>query len=343
VGVEAGFNPLVDQLIERQFTQVVATEIPAAYDVEVAFAKPSSKYCWYPPGFHANAVRMLNEGALFYVYVGHGFRSGLDEVGYNDRRYPILEKRQVKEAEVREGLPLMVAVACSTGEFDAAAEDCIGEELVKRPGGPVAFIGGSRVTQPYANALFSRALVDQVFRREAATVGEALWGAKEALGQEDRSPLRLQADALAATIQGPASLEPMRQDVVLQYNLLGDPATPIRRPGGGLALQVRGLPGPGRTFVVTGEAPDGPVHLSFEVPRDRFAHGVELGEGPPEQAIAQRYAAANRKWIVRTQAVAAGGRFEAELELPGSVKPGPYWLKAWSQGRAAALDVRLPD
>jgi hypothetical protein len=286
---------------------------------------------------------MLNDGALFYVYVGHGFRTSLDQVAYNDRSYPILERKQVAEVEVREGLPVMVAVACSTGEFDAAAEDCLGEALVKRPRGPVAFIGGSRITQPYANALFSRALVDQVFRREASTVGEALQGAREAVLGEDRSPLRLQADALAGMIQGPASLEPMRQDVALQYNLLGDPATPIRRPGGGVSVRAHGMPGPGRTFAVTGTAPDGPVLLTVEVPRDRFAHPVDLPEGPPSEAIARRYANANRKWVARIEAVASGGRFEAELELPSGIRPGPHWLKAWASGHAAAQDLLLPE
>ncbi len=343
LGGEAGFNPIVDQIIEKQFSQVVSGELPPAYDVEVAFAKPSSKYCYYPPKFHENALRLLNDGALFFVYVGHGFRTSFDSVGYNDRSYPIFDRKHGAQVEIREGLPVMIVIACSTGEFDAEAEDCIGETLFKRPRGPVAFIGGSRVTQPYANALLSRALVDQIFRAKAPTVGEALWAAKAAVLEKDVSPLRLQADALAGAIQGPANLELMRKDVILHYNLLGDPASPLRRPGDGLQLQARGLPGPGRTFTVTGSAPDGPVELSFEVPRDRFARPVDLEGATPEEAIGRRYLNANTKWIVRMGAVAKSGAFEAELELPETLKSGRHWLKAWASGSAAALEVVIPE
>jgi hypothetical protein len=338
---QAGFNAVVDQAIERQFNQVVAQGIPASYDVEVAFADPRSKYGAYPPAFHENAMRMLNEGSLFYVYLGHGYRKSFDTVTYKDRTYPIFDEKRLGEIGVREGRPIMVVIACSTGEFDAP-EDCIGEAILKRPGGPVAFIGGSRTTQPYANALLSRHLVDQVFAKEAATLGEALHGAKEALLGQDASPLRMQADALAAMIQGPQALEPMRQDVVLHYNLLGDPATPLRRPGNDLELSVKGFPGPGRTFTVTGRAPDGPLELTFEVPRDRFAHPVELEGEDPAAAMARRYRNANRKWIVRVPAASMNGEFEAEVELPASVKSGQHFLKLWAADRATAVEVLIP-
>jgi len=35
----------------------------------------------------ANALRLLNEGSLFYAYVGHGYRTGFDDVRYKDEEY----------------------------------------------------------------------------------------------------------------------------------------------------------------------------------------------------------------------------------------------------------------
>ena len=339
---EANFGTMIDEVLERQFNAVVTGKIPPAYDIETAYAKPASKYCFYPPKFGANALRMINEGSLFFAYVGHGSREGFDDVRYKDEDYPILESKHVKQIEVHEGLPIMVVIACSTGEFDART-DCIGEAIFKRPRGPVAFIGGSRVTQPYGNGLLGHKLVEQVFAKKAATLGEALWQAKAAVLDKDDSALRLQADAIASTIQGPASLEPMRRDVIRHYNLLGDPALKIRRPAEDIELTPRGNPGPGRTFFVTGKAKDGPVEVTFECPRDKFCHPTDLEGADIEAQIGRRYANANNKVVVRSPTAAADGMFETEVELPESLKPGKYFLKAYGQGGFGSKEITIPE
>src|SRR6185295_413998 len=231
--------------------------------------------------------------------------------------FPIFDEKAVKDVDVKAGLPIMVVIACSTGEYDSNGGDCIGELLYKRARGPVAFIGGSRVTQPYGNGLFSHKLVERVFADGTRTLGEALWEAKAAVVAKDTSPLRLQADAIAASIQGPGALEPMRKDVILQYNLLGDPALKIRRPAGEIELTARGFPGPGRTFFVTGAAKDGPVEVTFECPRDRFVHPTTLEGETAEEQLNRRYANANNKVVVRSPTASVNGRFETEIELPG--------------------------
>ena len=339
---EANFGAMIDDILERQFNAVVTGKIPMGYDVETAYAKPSSKYCFYPPKFAANALRMLNDGALFFVYVGHGRKDGFDTVQYKEEEYPIFESTHVRQVEVREGLPIMVVLACSTGQFDSRT-DCIGEELFKRRRGPVAFIGGSRVTQPYGNGLFGHKLVEQVFARKAPTLGEALWHAKAAVLDKDDSALRLQADAIASTIQGPGSLEPMRRDVVRHYNLFGDPALKIRRPEEDIEIAAHGNPGPGRTFFVTGRAKNGPLELTFECARDRFCHPTDLEGADAEAQIGRRYANANNKVVARSPTSAADGAFEIEMELPQGLRPGKYFLKACGPGAIGSRELILPD
>jgi hypothetical protein len=340
---EGNFGALIDDALERQVYSILTGKIPAAYDIETAYAKPSSKYCYWPPKFGANALRMLNEGSLFYAYVGHGFRDGFDDLRYKDETYPIFDPKSVKNVAVAEGLPIMVVIACSTGEFDSTGGDCIGEVLFKRPRGPVAFIGGSRVTQPYGNGLFGHKLVEQCFAASTETLGEALWAAKAAVLAKDPSPLRLQADAIASTIQGPGALEPMRKDVILHYNLLGDPAMKIRRPAADLDLTPRGFPGPGRTFFVTGKAPDGPVEVTFECARDRFCHPTDLQGDTAEEQITRRYTNANNKVVVRSPTGSVNGAFEAEIELPESLKPGRYFLKAYAPGAIGAREIVIAE
>lgn len=340
---EGGFGPLIDPILEHQFSAVVSDQIPAAYDIETAFAKPSSKYCFYPPKFNENALRMLNEGALVYAYVGHGLKDSFDDLRWNGFAFPILEEKNVKDVEVKEGLPIMIVIACLTGEYDSRAGDCIGEKLFKRRRGPVAFIGGTRITQPYGNALLGQKLVQQVFHAKAATLGEALRGAKAAVLAPDDSAFRKQADAVAGLVQGPGSLEPMRQDVILHYNLLGDPALAIRRPAEGIDLEARGFPGPGRTFSVTGRAAAGPVEITVECVRSKFCHPLDLVGDTMEQQLARRYANANDKAVARAKADVKDGAFETEIELPKDLKPGKYFLKAWGAGALGAKEIEIPE
>ena len=160
---------------------------------------------------------------------------------------------------------------------------------------------------------------------------------------KDDSALRLQADTIASTIQGPASLEPMRKDVIQHYNLLGDPALKIRRLVEDIDLIPHGNPGPGRTFFVTGKTKDGPVEVTFECARDKFCHPTDLEGETAEAQLARRYANANNKVVVRSPTSAAGGSFEIEVELPESVKPGKYYLKAYGPGSIGSREIVIPD
>lgn len=341
---EGGFGETVDTLLEAQFSAVVTKRIPPEYDIELAYAKPASKYSLFPPRFNENAVRVLNEGALFYAYVGHGRRTSFDEIYYKGEFYPIFDAKNVKEVDVKGGLPVMVVIACSTGEFDSKVSDCIGEQLFKRRRGPAAFIGGSRITQPYANALLGHKMVEQVFDRRAATVGEALARAKAGVLERDASPLRKQADAMAALIQGPQNLEPMRKDVVLHYNLFGDPALVIQRPPVEIKLETGGVAARGGKVAVRGEVREGPVEITFECARNRFYYPTYLVEGEDlEKQLAARYANANNKVILRVTAAARDGKFEAEVALPEDIKPGTYYLKAAAPGAIGALAVEIGD
>jgi len=340
---QGNFGPLIDPILEHQFAAVVTDQVPSAYDIETAYAKLSSKYCPHPEKFGENAVRMLNEGALVYAYVGHGTRDQFDDFRWNGFSLPVLEAKDAKNVSVKEGLPIMIVIACNTGEYDNPIGECIGETLFKRRHGPVAFIGATRVTQPYGNALLGQKMVEQFLVRKAPTVGEALFAAKEGVMAEDASPFRKQADAVAGLVQGPGSLGPMRRDVILHYNLLGDPAVAIRRPENGISLEAHGFPGPGRTFSVTGTAKTGPVEITVECLRSKFCHPVDLAGETLEKQLARRYVNANDKVVARGKPDVADGAFEAEITLPRDLKPGRYFLKAWAAGAVGAAEIEIPE
>lgn len=335
-----GGDPAIDRTLEAQFARIVSEGLPPSYDLEVAYANPSSPYCPYPPLFHQNAVRMLNEGSLLYCYVGHGARRGLDDIAWNGQTFPFLTSSQVGEARVTNGLPVMAVVACWTAALDSPGGDCIDEALMKQPAGPVAMIGCTRICQPYGDAIFGRALIATIFSSQAPTLGEAFAEAMRRELAPDTSDWRRQIDFMAAMVQGAPALEPIRRDTVRHYVLLGDPALVLRRPA----------PLPGLTTEVTdagvrirGQMPfAGTARVSLRVPPASFAHPLPPAPTPtqPDYAAAMtaRYRAANDRTLAEASPALTDGQLGLVLPLPTPRPTVPLSARAvlWHDRSAAA-------
>lgn len=334
-----GGAPMIDRVLETQLTRLLADNVPPAYDLEVAYANPTSPYCPYPPLFHDNAVRMLNEGALLYCYAGHGTRHGLDSITWKQRTIPFLEAGQAGEVAVTAGLPVMAAMACWTAALDTERGDCLAEALLKRPAGPVAYLGATRICQPYGNALLGRALVGTVFSAEYPTLGEAVTEAERRLLAPEASEARRQLDALAAMVQGAPALEPIRRDTVRHYLLLGDPALALRRPRPLADLQATA---DGAGVLVQCAAPFArEARVSLRVSADRAAHAVPPAPSPdaPDVAAAMtaRYRAANDRLLTSMAPVLDHGAIQVRLPLVADFTGGTVFARvvAWDDRTAA--------
>lgn len=331
-----GFSKEIDAMLEGIGMAVATSSVPEAYDVQAAYGNPSSPYCPFPPKFNSHVIDMFNEGSLLYLFIGHGSVRRVADIRWRGRRHPIFGERDAAALNCRNGLPVLLVIACSTGRYDAA--DCLGETYLKAERGPVAFIGGSRVTQPYANGLFAKAFVDSFFGK-TRTLGAVLTRAKWTILAGRFSMFRLQVDALGAAMQGKKFLEPMRDDVVQHYNLLGDPALVIRRASIDIKLTVDGakvrVDAPGR----------GKVDLVLECTRLAFLHPMpEIKTNDPafEKKITERYKNAHDKVIRRWAVELKAGKATVEFKRPE--KPGRYVFKASRGGSvgSAAFDVPPP-
>lgn len=333
-----GLGPVVDAMIQALFTRLVAEDLPAEYEVEVAYADPLSPFCPYPPAFHNHAVREINDGCLFLVYAGHATRAGCDDVRWRGAAYPILDSTQLSHISVSAGPPIMFLIACSTGYLDSPEGPCLAEGLLALPGGPVAVVAASRICQPYGNALLGQGLVEALSSTDNQRLGEALDQARRSVLSDVSSPIRQQADALAAALQGPQALEGMRADTVRHYNLLGDPALLMRRPR---PMQVRAQVVEGGQIEVTGEVPlaTGTVLVSVECPRTSFTG--PLPTVPPVEdpdfaaAMNRRFRYANDKAYERIETPVQEGAFTVRLRLPAATGQVVIKAFAWQGGEAA--------
>ncbi|MBM4000650.1 MAG: hypothetical protein FJ297_14125 [Planctomycetes bacterium] len=233
-----GFGGMADSAIEMTTRKFLTDLIPAPYSTTMTYGSWRSPFCPDPRRFQDVAIRRLNEGCLFWVYLGHGQRTGLDRVHVPGGSFPIFDATDAKRLQCKDGHPIALMLACYTGAFDSSRE-CLAETMLAESGGPVTTICGSRMTMPYAMAVFGNSMLHEYFIERRETIGELVLHAKrssmqDAFAEHDpRRPVRAALDAMASLIMpgtNPELLRDERLEHAALFHILGDPLLRFRYP-----------------------------------------------------------------------------------------------------------------
>ena len=176
-----GFGALADSMLENMFRMLLADVLDAAYDLKVLYASPTSAYFYPPPSFSEKVVDLINEGSLVTAFVGHGSPTHCQGPNWAGRWHSALAAGDAEKIAVAHGSPIIAIIACSTGQFDYPLADCLAEQFMKRPKGPVAVYAATHVDHPYSNTLVSRQLILGLLNETPATLGEAILAEKHTL------------------------------------------------------------------------------------------------------------------------------------------------------------------
>ncbi len=346
-----GFGELTDGVIEKASRGMIAELIPDDYSVSLTWANWSSAYCPDPREFTKVTLDRLNEGCLFWVYMGHGQPTRLDYVRTPVGGYPMLSTSDIDRCQCQAGAPIALLLACYTGAFDLPG-DSLGEQLVLQPGGPVAAVCSSRASMPWGMSTLSLGLIEEYFGGDRPTLGEMILVAKRRLAEDiapDDSPLprRQPLNALPAagevdmtmnmefrhTIRllgetfsptGDKLAAEAREHVHL-FHLLGDPLLHVQRP---MRIELETIDDADATgkLLVRGKSPGtGKLLLELEYARDRMRFRSprrdEFRDDPRSLAAYQEvYEQANRRTVTHVLLDVEAGDFEAELEVPAEAR-----------------------
>jgi Peptidase family C25 len=235
-----GFGTIIDSTLEMTTKQFLCDGIPAGYNTHMTYGSWRSPYCPDPAKFQDSILQQYNRGSLFWVYIGHGHPERLDRIHVPGAAYPILDQRDISKLRCENGLPIAVLLACYTGAYDLQ-RDCLAEEMLRTPGGPVAVLAGSRITMPYAMSVLTHELMRSSFSEQHATLGEIILHAK----QNSLLSVRVQSsenstssigqrqwiDALGKLLSPkPDLLNAELAEHVGLFNLVGDPLLKIAYP-----------------------------------------------------------------------------------------------------------------
>ena len=328
---EGRFGEAIDRMLENLFTQVVAHHIPPSYDVEVTFARPKSDFGWPAAEFNDKVLDGLNTGALFFTYVGHGWWNGFDQLRVEGRRYPILRRDDAAKVTVRGTPPAVFVVACTTALFDDPRVRAVGEALLDRPEGPLAYWGATRVCHPAWNSVVGRQLAIEMFRDRDRRLGDVIDAAVRASvgpAPEDDMPRKVIELGARQMLKNPhVDLDRLKDEGAAMYVLLGDPALALPFPAEDLAVAAEATP-KGVRVTVRGAVPDGTeVAVAVEVSRTKVLPLERDPSWSPEETMRRRHDRSNDKSVARAVGRAAGGVVVVELELP-EVARGTLFAKA---------------
>ncbi len=334
-----GLGPLIDPIVELATKRFLTDGIPAGYDTSMTYANWRSPFCPSPGQFHAATISRLNEGCLFWVYVGHGYPYQLDRVRVPGRSHHILSTADVAQLDNRQGMPIAIFLACYTGAYDFPY-DCLAEQMLRAPGGPVAVLAGSRVTMPYGMAVLGTGLMDEYFRQRRETLGEVVLHAKRQMmeGGAERADRKLLEWMARAMSPDPQLLADERQEHILLFNLMGDPLLRLKHPQE-VSVEVADRAVAGTQLEIRGSSPlAGRCRVELVCRRDR------LREEPPARQRFDPSAGAqasfddtyrkanNRCWIQRDVAVDRG-TFLTALKIPAEAR-GPCHVRVFVEDHA---------
>lgn len=340
-----GFGPLLDPIVEIATKKFLTDGIPPAYRTTMTYASWRSPFCPSPYDFHEKTVQRFNEGCLFWVYIGHGYPYQLDRVRVPDGSHHILSVADMPRLQNQNGIPIAVFLACYAGAYDQPY-DCLAEEMLRSPGGPVAVLAGSRVTMPYAMAVLGSGLMHECFSKRTPTLGEILLNAKQHMADDSPQSMRRKLlDLLGKAVSpNPKLLHEERREHILLFNLFGDPLMRMRYPEP-IELEVAEKATAGTFLEVRGTSPvSGTGTVELVCPRDELRR-----EPPPRRRYSNSlqmlhnfnaaYQEANdRRWAQRRVTVTDGTLVTA-VEIPAEAR-GRCYVRAFLEdntGRQYAL------
>jgi hypothetical protein len=331
---EGGFGPLVDATLEVAVRNAIGCNLPVAYQSTLTDALWRSPFCPDPHQFHRCTLERMNEGCLFWVFMGHGSPRTLQWAMFPDGSTPILQCEDCSQLRCSTAPPIALCMCCYTGAF-AEKNDCLAEELLRAPGGPVAVFSGSNVTMPYGMAALGRQAVHAYFDRRSETLGQWLLQAKrDTMTGYDLPIWSLLHAATVAVAPAGFDLKEERREHLQLFNLFGDPTMRLAHPQD-VKISAPVTAVAGQSIAVHAEcsiAGSATVELltpldQLQVPsRDRY-NGSTAGR---EQFDAV-YRAANNTRLASVNAESKDGAVVAKLPVPAEAA-GKCCLRVFVEG-----------
>ena len=123
-----------------------------------------------------NFINILNQGALFTSYFGHGSKTDWASEG-------LLKPSYVSKLSNKGRYTILASFSCTVGRFDEGDSRSLSEEFLLAPrAGSIASIGATRETFAEYNSNFGKSVLMNALSKSGETIGMAILGTKSSVG-----------------------------------------------------------------------------------------------------------------------------------------------------------------
>lgn len=324
------YTPEIDAMATKLMLTIFQGNAPRWSELWAISADPLHPLCGWPVDHPELYSRQLQRGGLVSVMVGHASVDSFFSMLYKDGAIGYTAAHA--DRYLTSGKPggTLVILSCSNGEFESS-KPCLGESLLYMPGGPVVVIAATSESHPLTNTYTGISLLKHL-KRQGRRVGE-FW----VNVQKDAFTMRnFVLESILKNVEGKlgasSDLVRMRQDHLLMYAVLGDPATRVPLPYR-LASNVTAN---GKGWQWKANKPEDATELHVYV-RPLQQPVQRMRNGLAQQAARQRFKETNAKFAFKRIAV-----LSAKEDWSGTVNtPGTLRLIAIAPGKSyvAAADL----
>jgi Peptidase family C25 len=316
-GVPA-YNPLVDRMVEAMaFARL--DRLDPSWTGRAVYSNPQSRFCPPDSELQTVALKYVDEGEAWTLYLGHSNAEGLWGGGAH-----YLDRDDWSKLKIRRGAGIFATFGCNGCQLIGERGEGYGMAAMRNPDGPVAVIGSHGICFAAMVQLATDGLIESTFIGKSPERLGASWLAiKAGLAKGKIQDFLFQLlDAVDGDDNIPQSTQ--RLEHLEMFTLFGDPALKLAATPADLVLKTDDAATPEATLRIHGTAPmrlnGGQVHVVVERPVNSDPTNLlVLPKGIARErdgVMMRNHDRANRFVLDEATTTIKDGRFEVKIVLP---------------------------
>jgi hypothetical protein len=315
-GVPA-YNPLVDRMVEAMaFARL--DRLDPTWTGRAVYSNPQSRFCPPDDELQSVALKYVEDGEAWTLYLGHSNADGLWGGGAH-----YLDRDDWARLKIRRGAGVFATFGCNGCQLIGKGGEGYGVAAMRNPDGPVAVLGSHGICFAAMVQLATDGLIESTFSDKCPERLGASWLAiKAGLAKGKIDDLTFQ---LLDAVDGDGAIPQATQRLehLEMFTLLGDPALKLAATPADLKLETEeGTPDAPLTIHGTAPARLNGGRVQIVVERPVSSSPTDLAPLPKEagperdRLLMQNHDRANRFVLAEATTTIKDGRFEVKLPLP---------------------------
>jgi peptidase C25-like protein/prolipoprotein diacylglyceryl transferase len=340
-----GYHPEMYRITK----EMAIRNIPPWLDSYIISGNINSSFSGYPPDQPLYFLNEIRDAAFLSLIISHGSYRSVTPATFNEKDIFLSNESVEDMTFTKTGGPLIM-LGCSSGKFntDESEDSSLAETFLRNPGGPSSVISSSALTDPLTNYMLSREMLYGM-KKHPGSIGEFFLGLQKRIYRRGgRSMAEIAQEDLFASNLVKATPENEKKNLfipgivkrqILQYNLLGDPASPLYRPS---PLKVDVEEKSNKILNFSGRIPEGSEKLVIDMILVSQKKD-EMKPFPGKKKRIERFERVNSNPVRLLEKHVSGKEWSASINLPDNFTKEQDRIRIFLTGKNSAYYHIYPE